>query len=79
MEFFLVRSPNTYGKKCSDTFPHGKVDTLKEAQGIAIELATRTRETQYVYKVVLVGKAAVQEAVFTPLDESKDSFNYNVP
>lgn len=66
-EFYLVRTPNTYhNRKACDGFPQGKLDTMEEAQQVAVDLATQTRQTQLVYRVVLVGKAAIQEAVYTP-------------
>lgn len=67
MEFFLVRSANTYHKPRPDVlFVSPKMDTEEEAIKAAVAQATKTRETQFVYKLVLIGKAEIEQASWKP-------------
>lgn len=65
--FYLVRSPKCYIKR-----PHyeeslqGRQDSLDIAMKAAVQLATETQQTQLVYEVRLVGRAAIAEATWIP-------------
>jgi hypothetical protein len=66
-EFFLVRSPKCYQKHRSYAPDHqAKKETLEEAMASALRLASETQQTQNVYKITLVGRAAIAEATWIP-------------
>lgn len=73
-EFYLVRASDTYGKSDESHLQgkplndFGKTSDIEVAKTNAKLLATKNRKTYNVYKVTLVGKAEVSEAIWVDTD-----------